>query len=258
MFIDSHCHLNYPEFTEDMDQIMKRAADVGIHKMLTICTELSDAQPILDLANSRDELSCSVGVHPHEAKAAVDAGQLYEGLKHFTQYKKVVALGETGLDYYYEHSPKAEQQEAFKTHIRLAKETGLPLIVHTRDAEEDTIDMLKAEQGHITGVIHCFSGTQWLSDQALALGFYISISGIATFNKAQDIRDTIKTVPLDRLLLETDAPYLAPVPKRGKRNEPSFMIYTAQTVADLKGVSMEELARVTTANYERLFNKETL
>jgi TatD DNase family protein len=224
--------------------------------MLTICTDLNEAQAILDLANSRDELWCSVGVHPHEAKTGVEQGDLYERLKHFTQFEKVIALGETGLDYYYEHSPKAEQQEAFQTHIRLAKETGLPLIVHTRDAEEDTIDLLKAEKGNVTGVIHCFSGSQWLAEQSLELGLYISVSGIATFNKAQDIRDTIKTTPLDRILLETDAPYLAPVPKRGKRNEPSFMIQTAQVVADLKGVSMEELAEVTTGNFERLFQVE--
>jgi TatD DNase family protein len=256
MFVDSHCHLNYPEFTDDMDAVIQRARDVGINKMLTICTEIAEAQAVLDLASAHDELYCTVGVHPHEAKLAVEQGDLYEQLKHFTQFKKVIGLGETGLDYYYEHSPKAAQQEAFNTHIRLSKETGLPLIVHTRDAEPDTIAQLKQEQGNITGVIHCFSGSQWLSDQALELGFYISISGIATFNKAQGIRDTIKTVPLDRLLVETDAPYLAPVPFRGKRNEPSFMIHTAKVVAELKGVSMEELAASTTANFNCLFNKQ--
>jgi len=254
MLIDSHCHLNYDDFGDDFDLVIQRAKDVGIMKMLTICTELKEAQAILDLANSRDELWCTVGVHPHEAKEAVEQGDLYEMLKHFTQFDKVIGLGETGLDYYYEHSPKVEQQEAFKTHIRLAKETGLPLIVHTRDAEEDTIAMLRAEQGNITGVIHCFSGSQWLAEQSLELGFYISISGIVTFNKAQGIRDTVMTVPLDRLLVETDAPYLAPVPKRGQRNEPSYMIHTAQKVAELKGVAMDELAAVTTSNFERLFN----
>ncbi len=254
MLIDSHCHLNYDDFGDDFDLVIQRAKDVGIMKMLTICTELKEAQAILDLANSRDELWCTVGVHPHEAKEAVEQGDLYERLKHFTQFDKVIGLGETGLDYYYEHSPKAEQQEAFKSHIRLAKETGLPLIVHTRDAEEDTIAMLKEERGNITGVIHCFSGSQWLAEQSLELGFYISISGIVTFNKAQGIRDTVMTVPLDRLLVETDAPYLAPVPKRGKRNEPSFMIHTAQKVAELKSVAMDELAAATTTNFERLFN----
>jgi TatD DNase family protein len=254
MFIDSHCHLNYPEFTEDMDAVLARAKAVGIEKCVTICTELAEAQTVLDLANTHPELYCTVGVHPHEAKPAVDTGGLYEGLKYFTQFPKVIGLGETGLDYYYEHSPKDEQQEAFRTHIRLAQETGLPLIVHTRDAEPDTISILKEYDG-IKGVMHCFSGSQWLCDQALELGFYISISGIVTFNKAQDIRDTVKTVPLDRLLVETDSPYLAPVPNRGQRNEPSFMIHTAQTVAELKNVTMTELAEVTTANFYRLFDK---
>jgi len=258
MFVDSHCHLNYPEFTNDLDGVIKRAAEVGITKMLTICTELSEAQAVLDIANSRDEIYCSVGVHPHEAKLAVEEGGLYEGLKQYTQFKKVVGLGETGLDYYYEHSPKAAQQEAFEAHISVAKETGLPLIIHTRDAEEDTIAMLRKEQGNITGVIHCFSGTQWLCDQALALGFYISISGIVTFKKAEEIRESVKTVPLDRLLLETDAPYLAPVPMRGKGNEPSFMIHTAKAVAELKDISMDELAKVTTNNFAILFNKTML
>lgn len=255
MFIDSHCHLNYQEFSDDFDLVIKRAKDVGILKMLTICTELSDAQAIIDLASSRDELTCTVGVHPHEAKAAIEAGDLYERLQAFSRCEKVVGLGETGLDYYYEHSPKREQQEAFEIHIQLAKETGLPLIVHTRDAEEDTIQWLAREKGNITGVIHCFSGSQWLADQALELGFYLSISGIVTFNKADGIRETVRGAPLNRLLVETDSPYLAPVPKRGQRNEPSFMIHTAQKVAELKGISMEELATATTENFYRLFNK---
>lgn len=255
MFIDSHCHLNYAELSGDMEGVLKRAADVGIHKMLTICTELKDAQEILDIANAHESIYSSVGVHPHEAKQAVDAGGLYEGLKHYTQFDKVVGLGETGLDYYYHHSPKEDQQQAFSVHIQLAKETGLPLIIHTRDAEQDTIDMLAAEKGNITGVIHCFSGTQWLCDRALELGFYISVSGIVTFKKAEGIREAVKTVPLDRILLETDAPYLAPVPMRGHSNEPSYMIHTAQVVADLKGVSMDELAQVTSNNFATLFNK---
>lgn len=251
MFIDSHCHLNYDDFEGDLDQVIERAKAVGIEKMLTICTDLNEAQSILDLADSRQELWCTVGVHPHEAKTALDQGDIYQGLKHFTQFDKVIGLGETGLDYYYEHSPKLEQQSAFEAHIQLSKETGLPLIVHTRDAEEDTIEWLKREQ--ISGVIHCFSGSAWLAKQSLDLGFYISISGIATFNKAEDIRQTIKSVPLDRLLVETDAPYLAPVPKRGQRNEPAFMIFTAQKVAELKGVSMDKLAEATTNNFKRLF-----
>lgn len=255
MFVDSHCHLNYQDFKEDLDAVIERAKDANVSKLLTICTEIAEARAILDLANSRDGILCTVGVHPHEAKAAVEQRDLYEQLKQFTSFDKVVGLGETGLDYYYEHSPRQEQRQAFQTHIDLAKETHLPLIVHTRDAEADTINMLSAEKGNIGGVFHCFSGSQWLADKALELGFYISVSGIVTFKKADDLRAIVKSVPLEKLLIETDAPYLAPVPKRGQRNEPAFMIYTAQTVADLKNVSMQELAEATSKNFKALFSK---
>lgn len=254
MFVDSHCHLNSKQFQDDIDAVLARADHVGVKKMLTICTEMAEAQDVLDLANRYDQLHCTVGVHPHEAQK--DFGpDLYERLKRFASHDKVIGLGETGLDYYYQHSPQDVQKESFDVHIQLAKETKLPLIVHTRDAEPDTIDQLKSQAGHIDGIIHCFSGTQWLADQALDIGFYISISGIVTFNKADELRQIVTSIPLDRLLIETDAPYLAPVPKRGKTNEPSFVVHTAQVVADLKGVPVEELAKITTDNFNRLFQR---
>ena len=254
MFVDSHCHLNDIKFQDDLDAVIQRAKDFNVKKMVTICTLMEDAAEILTLAKQYDELYCTVGVHPHDAKGSVEKGPLYNQLKSYVNEDKVIGLGETGLDYYYENSPKLEQKQAFQTHIQLAKETDLPLIVHTRDAEEDTIELLKSTEG-IRGVIHCFSGSQWLADQALSLGFYISISGIVTFTKADELREIVKTIPLDRLLVETDAPYLAPVPKRGQRNEPAFMIYTAKAVAELHHISMDELATQTTNNFYRLFNK---
>ncbi len=253
MFVDSHCHLNYDDYKEDLDAVIQRAKDVDITTMVSICTEMAEAQAILDLANKHEELFCTVGVHPHEAKEA--GSDLQAQLKQFTKFDKVIGLGETGLDYYYEHSPQQEQKQAFQTHIDVAEETGLPLIIHTRDAEQDTVDMLVEKQGKVTGVFHCFSGSAWLAEKALEMGFYISISGIVTFKKADDLRDIVKSVPLDKLLVETDAPYLAPVPKRGKRNEPAFMIYTAEVVAELKGVSMKGLGQATTDNFKTLFAK---
>lgn len=174
-----------------------------------------------------------------------------------TNHPKIVGIGETGLDYYYEHSPKKEQQTLFRRHIEAAQQAGLPLIVHTRDAEEDTIAILREmrEQGEFSGLIHCFSGTQWLADKALELGLYISISGIITFKKADALRDVVQTVPLDRLLVETDAPYLAPVPYRGKPNQPAYTRYTAEKLAEIKGVSVSEIALKTTNNFMILFNK---
>ncbi len=252
MFIDSHCHLSYDDYGDDLEQVIQRALDVDIKTMLTICTKLDEARSIIKLAQSRKELYCSVGVHPHDAESTDE--NLADALKTLAKEDKVIALGETGLDFYYEHSPRQKQTQAFKDHIQVAKETGLPLVVHTRDAEEETIACLAAERSNIKGVIHCFSGTQDLADQSLDLGFYISISGIVTFKKADELRAIVKNVPLERLLLETDAPFLAPVPQRGKRNEPAFMVHTAQVVADIKGVPLEELAAITSKNFYTLFN----
>ncbi len=210
---------------------------------MSIGTTLEEFPQVQTVAERFANVWCSVGIHPHEAQKELlaDATPLLERAKH----PKVVAIGETGLDYYYEHSPRDEQKQNFRAHISAARETGLPLIVHTRDAEEDTIAILREEMGKgaFSGLIHCFTGTKTLADAALELGFCISVSGIATFKKSDELRDVLKDVPLDRLLVETDAPYLAPMPHRGKRNEPAFVAHTAASLAALKGVSVEEISR---------------
>ncbi len=258
-FIDSHCHLNFEDFGGDVDAVLKAARDQCISTILNICTKLDEIDPILEIVEKSPDLFCTVGIHPHEAEPTLDQmtlDDLKKWLLTHSKHPKVVGFGETGLDFYYDHSPRDIQKEVFRVHCEAALETDLPLSVHTRNAEEDTIQLLKkAGQGRVRGVLHCFSGTHSLAEAALDLGLYISISGIITFKKAEDIRETIQDVPLDRLLLETDAPYLAPVPHRGKRNEPALLIHTAEVVANLKGISLEELARITTENFFKLFSK---
>ena len=253
--VDSHCHLDFPDYAGQVDAVMARAQAAGVGVCLSIGTELKRFPGVRAVAEKFPNVWCSVGVHPHEAEKELldDEAALIREAAH----PKVVGIGETGLDYYYEHSPRMPQQANFRSHIAAARQTGLPVIVHTRDADDDTISILRDEMGRgaFTGLIHCFTGTQKLADAALEMGLSISVSGIATFKYSQALRDVIKTVPLDRLLVETDAPYLAPVPHRGKTNEPAFVVHTAQMLADLKGVSPEELARVTTDNFFRLFSK---
>ena len=255
MLVDSHCHLDFPELAADADNVVARATAAGIRTMVTIGTELARFPGVLAMAERFDNVWCSVGTHPHESakELVTDPAPL---LAH-TDHPKVVAIGETGLDYYYEHSPRPPQIESFRAHIAAARIAGLPVIVHTRDADDDTIAVLEDEMGKgiFTGVIHCFTGTQRLADAALALGMSISVSGIATFKNSSPLRDVIKSVPLDRLLVETDAPFLAPVPHRGKTNEPAFVVHTAAMLAELKGVVPEALASATTDNFFRLFSK---
>jgi TatD DNase family protein len=255
MLVDSHCHLDFPEFAADFDGVMARARDAGVATMVTICTRLSRFAETRAIAEARDNVWCSVGVHPHEAaeEGVDDAARLVELARH----DKVVGFGETGLDYYYEHSPRDAQQRSFRAHIAAARQAGLPLIVHTRDADADTAAILAEEyrDGPFSGLIHCFSSTRELAEKMLEIGFYISISGIVTFKAAEALRDTVRALPLDRLLVETDAPYLAPVPYRGKRNEPAFVAGTAARVAELKGMSVEQVAEATTENFFRLFRK---
>ena len=257
MLVDSHCHLDFPELTADADNVVARARAAGVGTMVTIGTELARFPGVLAMAERFDNVWCSVGTHPHESakELVTDPAPL---LAH-TDHPKVVAIGETGLDYYYEHSPRPPQIESFRAHIAAARIAGLPVIVHTRDADDDTIAVLEDEMGKgaFTGVIHCFTGTQRLADASLALGMSISVSGIATFKNSSALRDVIKSVPLDRLLVETDAPFLAPVPHRGKTNEPSFVVHTAAMLADLKGVAPDALAAATTDNFFRLFAKTT-
>lgn len=256
--IDSHCHLDFPEFAPELDAVVARARAAGVGRMLTICTRLSKFDQVLAVAEKFDRMFCSVGVHPHEA--ANEAGVALPRILELAKHPKVVGIGEAGLDYYYDKSPREKQQDVFALHIEAARQSGLPIIVHSRDADADTVKLLQdgAAKGGLKGVIHCFTATQYLADAALEMGFCISLSGIVTFKNAEALRQVARTVPLDRLLVETDAPYLAPVPMRGKRNEPSFVQHTARYVAEMMGVSADELAQRTTANFERLFDKVAL
>lgn len=255
VLVDSHCHLDFPDFGPEVEEVVARAHEAGVGLMVTISTKVSEFDKVRAVAERFPHVFCTVGIHPHEADSEpeTDTATLVEMAKH----PKVVGIGETGLDYYYEHSPREAQQRNFRAHIAAARETGLPLIVHTRDADEDTAEILAEEMGKgaFPGLLHCFSSSAQLAEKALELGLYISLSGILTFKNATELRDTAAKVPMERLLVETDAPYLAPVPKRGKRNEPSFVVHTAATLAEVKGVSAEVLAETTTANFLKLFSR---
>ncbi len=255
MLVDSHCHLDFPDYDGELDEVLARARRAGVGRMLTICTHVTRFRRVLAVAEAHDDIYCTVGIHPHEAgnEPEVTADDLVEMAAH----PKVVGFGETGLDYYYEHSPRAAQERSFRAHIAAARQAGLPVVIHTRDAEDDTRRIIGDEmaQGQFQGLMHCFSSSPQLAEFALENGLYISLSGIVTFKKADDLRATVREVPLERLLVETDAPYLAPVPKRGKRNEPAFVAHTAAMLAEVKGVSTAELARATTENFHRLFAK---
>ena len=256
-FVDSHCHLNSKDFNQEVDHIVDNAHQRGVHTLLTICTKYSEIDEILAIVHRYPHIFGSVGIHPHEAQDTLEKlniSQVKGWLREYANQTKIIALGETGLDFHYNHSPKLEQILMFEAHIETSLETHLPLSIHTRSAESETIELLEKNPG-VTGVIHCFSGSPNLAEKALACGFYISISGIATFKKAEDLRDIIKTVPLDRLLVETDAPYLAPIPYRGQRNEPCLVIHTAQAIANIKQITLEEIASQTTQNFFALFKK---
>lgn len=255
MLVDSHCHLDFPDFQADIEGTLARARNAGVGTLLTIGTKLSKFDQVLAVAERFDNVWCTVGIHPHEAgsETEVDTARLVE----LSRHPKVVGFGETGLDYFYDHSPRPQQQAQFRTHIAAARETGLPVVVHTRDADADTAAILAEEyaKGPFTGLIHCFSSGAALADAVLKIGFYISLSGIITFNKSDSLRAIVRPLPLDRLLVETDAPYLAPVPFRGKRNEPAYVAHTAAKLAELKGVDVATLTTATTDNFHRLFRK---
>ncbi len=256
MLIDSHCHLDYLQREGlELADVVARAEAAGVAGMVTIGTKLSEIETVIAIAERFDRVWCSVGVHPHEA--AEQGQSTPDRLLALAKHPKVVGIGETGLDYFYEHSPRAEQRESFRAHIAAARVSGLPLIVHSRDADEETLEILGDEQakGAFTGVIHCFSSGPELAKGALDLGMMISLAGILTFKKAESLRETAAEVPMDRLLVETDSPYLAPVPHRGKQNEPAFVKHTAQVLAEVKGVDPEEIAQTTTENFFRLFSR---
>jgi len=255
MLVDSHCHLDFPDFASELDAVMSRARGAGVAICVSIGTRMDGFARVREIAERFHDVWCSVGVHPHEAEKELLAAP--DLLIQATHHPKVVGIGETGLDFFYEHSPRAQQIANFRTHIAAARETGLPLIVHTRDAEDETIAILGEEmaKGRFTGLIHCFTGTKRLADEALDLGLYISASGIATFKKSDELRAVLRDVPLPRILVETDSPYLAPMPMRGKRNEPAFVRHTAAALAALKGISERELEDATTENFLRLFTK---
>jgi TatD DNase family protein len=252
MLVDSHCHLDFPDFAAEREAIIGRARSAGVETMLTICTRLDEFDEVRAIASSDDGIWCSVGVHPHEAKdyAALAARDLIA----LAEHSKVVGIGETGLDFHYDLSPRDIQERVFRAHIAASRETGLPLVIHARQADDEMARIL-GEERPPPGVMHCFSSGRALAEAALALGFYISISGIVTFRNAEELRAIVRDLPLDRLLIETDAPYLAPVPYRGKRNEPAFVAATAAAVAALKNLETQDLAETTSANFFRLFGK---
>jgi TatD DNase family protein len=253
MFIDSHCHLNYKGLVEDQPAVLARARAAGVEAMLNISTRESEWDDVVGLAERELDVWASVGIHPHEADAHpdVDTAKLVARARH----PKVVAIGETGLDYFYDHSGRDRQRASFRAHIAAARETGLPLIVHTRDAEDDTADILSDEmtKGAYCGVIHCFTASAAFAETALSLGLYISISGIVTFKNASSLQAIASSIPENRLLIETDSPFLAPVPHRGRSCEPAFVADTARMLADLRGITVETLAEQTSANFRQLF-----
>jgi TatD DNase family protein len=255
MLVDSHCHLNYKGIIEQQDDVLARARQRGVTAMLNISTRESEWDEVIGLAESQPDIWASVGIHPHEADAhpEIDAAKLIERAAN----PRVIGIGETGLDYYYDKSDREQQRTSFRSHIQAARQTGLPIIVHTRDAEEDTASILaeEMEQGAFTGVIHCFTAGAEFGRKALDLGFYISLSGIVTFKNATDLQDIAKWLPDDRILVETDAPFLAPVPHRGKSGEPAFVADTAAFIADLRCVTTDILHKKTTENFYRLFSK---
>ncbi|MBI3445715.1 MAG: TatD family hydrolase [Magnetospirillum sp.] len=255
MLVDSHCHLDFPDFADDLDGVVGRAAASGVGVLLTIGTHITRYDQVVRVAERFDNVWCTVGIHPHEAgtEPAADV----ETLLRLAEHPKVVGFGETGLDYYYDKSPRDRQRDSFRIHIEAARRGKLPVIVHTRDADEDTGAILAEEMGKgaFTGLVHCFSSGPQFAEIAIKLGLYISASGIMTFKTAEPLRQALAEVPLDRLLVETDAPYLAPIPFRGKRNEPAYVAHTAARLAEVKGVAMAELETATTDNFHNLFTK---
>lgn len=261
MLIDSHCHLDRLDlepFDGKLELALDKARENGVKHMLCVCITIDKFSDVLSIAQENDDISCSVGVHPlYDGVKDTDVDVLIEQSKH----SKVVAIGETGLDYFYNKEPENHklQQQSFRKHIQAANQVGLPLIIHTRDAREDTLKILKEENAQICGgVLHCFTESLEMAEEAMKLGFYVSFSGIVTFRNAEELRETCRKIPLDRLLIETDSPYLAPVPHRGQSNQPAFVKEVGQFVADLHGMTYQELCEITANNYKTLFNRSVV
>jgi len=254
--VDSHAHLDYPQFADQLDDVLMRAAENGVREIITIGVKLSTAEQPRRLAEMHDNIWFSAGIHPHEAGNEPDACN-YDAIRQAVDHPRCVAVGEAGLDYFYDHAPRKAQADSFRTQIAVARDTGLPIIVHARDADDDIIAILTDEmdKGAFTGVLHCFSSGAALAHAAIEIGFYISFSGIITFNKSEELREIAKSVPLSRILVETDSPYLAPTPFRGKTNEPAFTRYVCEKVAEIKQVELAEMARQTRQNTYDLFSK---
>ncbi|MEP3051737.1 MAG: TatD family hydrolase [Erythrobacter sp.] len=258
MLVDSHCHLEYKGLIEDQSGALDRARKAGVGAFLNISTKRSEWEQVVGTAERETDVFASVGIHPHEADQHADLDR--DDLLTATQHPKVIGIGETGLDYFYEHSDRETQKRLFRLHIDVAREVQLPVIIHTRDAEEDTLEILETEieKGVFPALIHCFTASAAFGQKVLDLGLSISISGIVTFKNAKDLQAVAREIPVDRLLVETDSPFLAPVPHRGRSCEPAFVANTAQFVADLRGVELDELARETSANFLSLFSKAAL
>ena len=255
MLVDSHCHLDFPDFADDLDAIMARAAAAGVGRIVTISTRVRRFGELRAIAERFPNVYCSVGTHPHNADE--EDGISTDELIELTQHPKVVALGEAGLDYFYQHGSPQAQERGFRAHIAAARATGLPLVIHTRDADDDCARILEDEmtKGSFRAVLHCYTGGRELAMKAISLGFSISFTGILTFKKSQVLRDLAAELPADRIMVETDAPYLAPGKFRGKRNEPSYVVEIARVLAETRGVSLEEISRQTTQNFFHLFSK---
>jgi TatD DNase family protein len=255
MLVDSHCHLDFPDFAAELDAVVERARAAGVGQLVTISTRVRKHDQVLAIAERFANISCSVGTHPHNAHEELDittADLVARG-----RHPKVVAIGEAGLDYHYDYSPREAQEQGLRAHIAAARETGLPLVIHSREADADMARILEqeSEQGAFPAVLHCFTGSRALATAAIGLGHYVSFSGVLTFKTGAYLREIAAELPADRILVETDAPYLAPGKMRGKRNEPAFVVETAKVLAEARGVSYDEIARQTTENFFRLFSK---
>ena len=255
MLVDSHCHLDFPDFAEEIDAVVARARSAGIGRMVTISTRVKQHAAVSAIAARFPTVFCSVGTHPHHAHEELDVSTA--DLVALARAPKVVAIGEAGLDYHYDTGPRAAQEQGFRNHIAAARETGLPLVIHSRDADDDMAAILEEEMGKgaFPAVLHCFTGGPDLAQRAVALGIYVSFTGILTFKKSDALRAIAAALPAERILVETDAPYLAPGPYRGKRNEPSYVVETARTLAEVRGISAQDIAQQTTENFFRLFSK---